>query len=161
MLSVNTYSRFNLINDNMWNILPESPLWIAYCDYALSITPVSVGHVSSKGPGCVARISVAPIFGEQPALGTPRCYYSWFKWSAMLSVNTEASCISLLLHFWCLYSKSVTGIAMIFMNVRSVKANCDTKRNKIQIWLYALDSQFRKYMMVFNYCSCIKKWQCL
>ena len=45
---------------------------------------------------------------------------------------------------------------MIFMNVRSVKANCDTKRNKIQIWLYALDSQFRKYMMVFNYCSCIK-----
>jgi len=63
----------------MWTIASEASHCIANCDYVLCIIHVSVGHVCSTGPGCVARISVALSFGEQPDSGTPRYIYSWLK----------------------------------------------------------------------------------
>jgi len=102
-------------------------------DCFLCLSPISLGHVSSKVPSCVARMSVTPSFGEQPDSSTPRCSYSWLKGSRVQNVNTETSYRFLLMHFWCFNSKVLSGMVVFFMNLSLAKANSGLmrKRNKV------------------------------
>ena len=120
---LNNFFRFSLINDNMQNILSESSHSTIKCDYVMCTTHVSMGPKSSKVPSCVGWISVAPIFGEQPDLGTPRRSYSWLRGSMMRIVNIETSNIFLLLHLWCFNFKVLSGMIGFIVNVSLTKAN--------------------------------------
>ena len=143
----NSFSILVSISGNMWTRISKYSHWQYNCDYVMCIAPMYVESTSRQVPGCVGRIRVAPIQGEQPDPSTSRCGYCWLKGSMMRIGCTETLTVVLLLppryfKLKVLFIMIDTTRAYSWINPNSVRT-----RNNHKFWSYAIISQDRRYLV--------------